>query len=29
MQRATREEWQARVARLKESGLSVARFAAD
>jgi transposase-like protein len=29
MKRATREEWAARVAQLKESGLSVARFAAD
>lgn len=29
MKRATREEWAARVAQWKVSGLSVARFAAD
>jgi hypothetical protein len=29
MGRATREEWTARVEQLKESGLSVARFAAE
>lgn len=29
MGRATREEWAARVAQLKESGLSMARFAAE
>jgi transposase-like protein len=29
MERATRDEWTARVAQLKESGLSVARFAAQ
>jgi transposase-like protein len=29
VERATRDEWAARVARLKESGLSVAKFAAQ